>query len=282
MFTYQIKNPAEAFINIEIEQGAFAGKTLKSTELQPCMDMTCPCGNIYFADDTENVFALDVSTSHILKYTDKDTLDGSKDATLKAFEDEITPAQWKELNTFYRDLKGMASEMAETGKIEAQFANYKRVLQESQMVSYYEILPWSYDLHLEIDGTKYWMSDFYCVQPSCQCTSVMLLFSLSYDEQPNLELWFDYAKQEVSMGQLDDKTLPVTKIIREIKYTQADRFRKTLSNRHKRMNDFFVDFLKRNNITPSMKSPVIAGDNLGRNDLCGCGSGKKYKKCCGV
>ena len=25
-----------------------------------------------------------------------------------------------------------------------------------------------------------------------------------------------------------------------------------------------------------------AGEKIGRNDLCPCGSGKKYKKCCGV
>jgi preprotein translocase subunit SecA len=28
-------------------------------------------------------------------------------------------------------------------------------------------------------------------------------------------------------------------------------------------------------------TPVIAGSKSGRNDLCPCGSGKKYKKCCG-
>ena len=27
--------------------------------------------------------------------------------------------------------------------------------------------------------------------------------------------------------------------------------------------------------------PVVAGPRVGRNDLCPCGSGKKYKKCCG-
>ncbi|EYE87159.1 hypothetical protein Q428_14900 [Fervidicella metallireducens AeB] len=26
---------------------------------------------------------------------------------------------------------------------------------------------------------------------------------------------------------------------------------------------------------------VIIGEKVGRNDLCPCGSGKKYKKCCG-
>ncbi|MEG0542732.1 MAG: SEC-C metal-binding domain-containing protein, partial [Angelakisella sp.] len=30
------------------------------------------------------------------------------------------------------------------------------------------------------------------------------------------------------------------------------------------------------------KRPVRAADKVGRNDLCPCGSGKKYKKCCGA
>jgi preprotein translocase subunit SecA len=31
----------------------------------------------------------------------------------------------------------------------------------------------------------------------------------------------------------------------------------------------------------SAKQPVVKDDKVGRNDLCPCGSGKKYKKCCG-
>jgi len=30
------------------------------------------------------------------------------------------------------------------------------------------------------------------------------------------------------------------------------------------------------------KQPIITGDKVGRNDPCPCGSGKKYKKCCGA
>ena len=32
---------------------------------------------------------------------------------------------------------------------------------------------------------------------------------------------------------------------------------------------------------PEKKKPVVKGDKVGRNDQCPCGSGKKYKKCCG-
>jgi len=32
---------------------------------------------------------------------------------------------------------------------------------------------------------------------------------------------------------------------------------------------------------PGKKVPVVVGPKIGRNDPCPCGSGKKYKKCCG-
>ena len=30
-----------------------------------------------------------------------------------------------------------------------------------------------------------------------------------------------------------------------------------------------------------VNKPVVKGEKVGRNDPCPCGSGKKYKKCCG-
>jgi len=33
---------------------------------------------------------------------------------------------------------------------------------------------------------------------------------------------------------------------------------------------------------PRKAQPVVHGDHVGRNDLCPCGSGKKYKRCCGA
>ncbi len=30
------------------------------------------------------------------------------------------------------------------------------------------------------------------------------------------------------------------------------------------------------------QGPVVKGKKVGRNELCPCGSGKKYKKCCGA
>ena len=33
---------------------------------------------------------------------------------------------------------------------------------------------------------------------------------------------------------------------------------------------------------PAKRKPVVAAKKVGRNDPCPCGSGKKYKKCCGA
>ena len=33
---------------------------------------------------------------------------------------------------------------------------------------------------------------------------------------------------------------------------------------------------------PQKQKPVVKKDKVGRNDPCPCGSGKKYKKCCGA
>jgi preprotein translocase subunit SecA len=65
-----------------------------------------------------------------------------------------------------------------------------------------------------------------------------------------------------------------------------------------RVRDLFVDYIFRLKLPPQRKAPVkqqegpaqqqSAGTSdggqhkVGRNDLCPCGSGKKYKKCCGA
>jgi len=33
---------------------------------------------------------------------------------------------------------------------------------------------------------------------------------------------------------------------------------------------------------PAARTPITRGDRVGRNDPCPCGSGKKFKKCCGA
>ncbi len=60
----------------------------------------------------------------------------------------------------------------------------------------------------------------------------------------------------------------------KIFYSHADKTFKNIAN----------DFLGKNKPTSEMTSKLQENPDLneiGRNDPCNCGSGKKYKKCCG-
>jgi preprotein translocase subunit SecA len=39
--------------------------------------------------------------------------------------------------------------------------------------------------------------------------------------------------------------------------------------------------ISRSGPAPAGKKPIVRDDKVGRNDPCPCGSGKKFKKCCG-
>ena len=50
--------------------------------------------------------------------------------------------------------------------------------------------------------------------------------------------------------------------------------------RHKESNAQ-LSYSSGGSISEDPKKPAKAAPRIGRNDLCPCGSGKKYKKCCG-
>lgn len=69
-------------------------------------------------------------------------------------------------------------------------------------------------------------------------------------------------------------------------------FEKLLWNMHDAKADWLYTMEEWNNIFDEERRKeikkdfnrskiVVKGDKIGRNDLCPCGSGKKYKKCCG-
>ena len=48
-----------------------------------------------------------------------------------------------------------------------------------------------------------------------------------------------------------------------------------------RLYPTFKDMIEAESARPDRPEPIKAADRVGRNDPCPCGSGKKFKKCCG-
>ena len=93
----------------------------------------------------------------------------------------------------------------------------------------------------------------------------------------------------IDSGKLNEKTPQIAKAVQAI-MTQPKQFREIYANQHKTMFD------KPEEEIPTIHQPVIEQPpefdgkvkqvvrdtpKIGRNDPCPCGSGKKYKKCCG-
>lgn len=68
-------------------------------------------------------------------------------------------------------------------------------------------------------------------------------------------------------------------------HPKIDEWKRTVEEeelRIKRANDMSLDELVNNNVNgPRIKTAPVSVTKIGRNDPCPCGSGKKYKKCCG-
>ena len=60
---------------------------------------------------------------------------------------------------------------------------------------------------------------------------------------------------------------------------EAPKAKPTLSLRHKENDDLAYSGSQ---TTDAGNQPAKAKPRVGRNDPCPCGSGKKYKKCCGM
>lgn len=137
-------------------------------------------------------------------------------------------------------------------------------------------------LFFEFKDREYFVDDQYCINPNCQCNEVILSF---------IDIIPDKEKQEVQFV----LRVPFVSGNYELKYSGSiteeeikqvfDHFKEhtndelgLLKRRYAKMKEFGKE---RNERKKQKELPKIAGITVGRNDPCPCGSGKKYKKCCG-
>jgi len=131
----------------------------------------------------------------------------------------------------------------------------------------------------EYQDKKYFVDDQYCINPDCRCNDVLLTFIDIVDDgetqEPNfairmpLDSWgYTIEFSNVDSGEMKQ----VIKCFRE----HINNDLGLLKTRYSNMKKFGKKVIDQNqNIQRVISSKV------GRNKPCPCGSGKKYKKCCG-
>ena len=159
----------------------------------------------------------------------------------------------------------------------------KSWLRDGSMVGYYEVLPYAKPVEFTLGADTLLLDDQYCVIPTCSCREAALSFlplrsSTGTDCSPvgpRLSLRYDYDTGRIeSLSTADALGFSGHDFINAFKSAQPD-LNSRLAQRHGLLRRLFRSALNRKTLRLSAPKP-------GRNDPCPCGSGKKFKKCCGV
>ncbi len=140
------------------------------------------------------------------------------------------------------------------------------------MVPFLEIFPSRWDLSVILDGRRWWVVDLWCLTPDCPCTEVALDF-VAADDEATEHLFVDLESGEPDDPDATGSALRLWSALREEPGALEE-----LRSRHvaaRRVARELPGYL-------APPKPVVAAPRVGRNDPCPCGSGKKFKKCCGA
>jgi uncharacterized protein YchJ len=281
MITYELDSLQESYLEITFEEGQFAGQKIHFDEFDTCGIATCNCYYLHaMVGDRE--FRFDVDEQTIEAMTEED------EAYTEAIEAELTEEVWDALDEKFTFLKGIECDLIPISDIIHNFTEtqYKEVLGEGLMFYYDEVFPHSMDFKVTVDEVDYVLLDLYCLVPSCDCHEVTLqvvsddfeesLFTVSHDvRQKTFKL-----DKETDVKVSSEKVQAILAEIRN-QFTEAKIKGISYADRYKRMRTVFKDFLVRKGISQHYHPETRLVATIGRNDLCSCGSGKKYKKCCG-
>lgn len=133
-------------------------------------------------------------------------------------------------------------------------------------------------------GKDYLIDDQYCMNPACKCNEAILTF-IELQQEKETSNGGPFAIR-LKLHNNRYETLKQNKRSKKELLSIVDFFIKNnkdtiklISDRYKEMKEKGREILFQNKEKGSTQEN--AAIKIGRNDPCPCGSGKKYKKCCG-
>lgn len=153
------------------------------------------------------------------------------------------------------------------------------------MRGYWEVFGESgslFSFEVEHEKQKHLILDQYCLNPECDCQNTSMAFT-TYNENERFAkdvfgIFLDLKmKYQIEFSEIPKKKL--RQIVASWLQNQPD-VPEIIAHRYKKMKEVGRLALER-----SRKRRIVQKaaerSNIRRNDPCPCGSGKKYKKCCG-
>jgi uncharacterized protein YchJ len=167
-------------------------------------------------------------------------------------------------------------------------------IMEADYMLYYGELYYSVHnnaLVFEYKQNRYIVLDNYCANPLCDCTEIVLAFYAVKNNQASEDLIMDLRyNYKTGLYRLGERKKGLSEQDAEgvyqafVDYYTGD-WNKLFRERHRNVKLFMSRHVtdgKTKQLSTKSSSEHTGTKKIGRNEPCPCGSGKKYKRCCGL
>lgn len=282
----------------KFEKGEHKNEIYKTYLSIYCDNPTCNCTDILLSissfnendEEDDNIekdykyrFCLNTEKREISEKNDNISLTERNFA--ESFLMELSDNDWSDFYLYFLAFKGQIIENCDYKKLDYDFSILEK--EDESLIGFGEVFPYSLKYYIDIDKDKYTaIHDHYCINPDCSCHDSVLSI-IEYDKTRNYKdvaeiiynynngTWESFDKNKV----VDQKV--INEILNKFKEKYSD-FKEKLKKRHKILKELYLKYSRKNNILSNNDFEKVISNKIGRNDPCSCGSGKKYKKCCGA
>ena len=271
------------------EKGPLAGQYYR-VAMSVCENPVCRCKRLSLYCYSDPNASLEFYSPHPVQLemdlskraiTNLKELKRSKLAGILAVsvQEEISEDVWDELGELMFTVKQQQTEESNLDQVDVQFPP-EVMSGDGSMVGYYEMFPYAQPIVVTI-GDRIWLfDDQYCISPECTCREAAISFvakaSFADSRRTMTETSFRYDYDEgkiTSVLCLSEPDLSASEFFKTLKLEEPN-LNSLLAERHALLRRLFHRAMIRMTSRATAKGP-------GRNEPCPCGSGKKYKRCCG-
>jgi hypothetical protein len=260
--------------------------------LSICGNPTCRCRSVYVTfvapppkggrrhgRKSERNASVDLDTNGMYSEFSK-TASKEDIAFCERLIEAMDAADFQLLGDLHFDFKNMATEEAEPDTIDPHF-DFTEIESSAKMQVYNDVLPFGDRFLVAIDGVEHMLLDQHCVRTGCDCTETCIELAPIMPDGKLGEragtILLDYSSRRWQTAP-DDAPHDLPALRQRIENAFPD-FYLRLSRRHAKLQAIYGHCRKRY-LATKRKAKMTLPRNVGRNDLCPCGSGKKYKMCC--
>jgi len=279
-----------------LDHGKWAGRPWVA-RLEYCEDPLCDCCDVDFycvpcekpIDRKPLLFSLDPIECRITPNDGRDRPHASA-GLAKGLVAELDEDDWHQLYEFIMIHKRKAILEMDIDTLE-NLPPPELMTQDDKPLPYTWMFPFAEIFTFEVDDVLWEADDFYCLMPGCECREVVLSFLCPFaDPDGNLTVTervpiavYDYQHGTIQPKGQPASGDPLLETLVAALRTAYPCLCQDLEQRHGQLRALYkrAEALEEQRGEVPYTLFVRAEPKTGRNDPCPCGSGKKFKKCCG-